>query len=191
MRLSAETPASGILPPDRGRRVNSAGEWAIAVTLIHSSVLAVGGAYVFCASIWPVSIDTGYGSVLLDFPWILAYLVLAATWVAGPVILLVLGLVQLLRPPRHRWRWAGGWAAALVASAAAGFLVIHGYRLLFSAYPTDIAGEPLGPSHWAPASPYWPALVAAAGELATAAILTALARATFGKRPEDPRLSLS
>jgi hypothetical protein len=55
---------------------------------------------VFYASIRPVSIEEGYGSVLFDFPWILAYCVLAAAWVGGPVILLVLGLTHLLRHAR-------------------------------------------------------------------------------------------
>jgi hypothetical protein len=58
-------------------------EWTIAVTIISSLVLAVGGGYVFYASIRPVSIAEGYGSVLFDFPWILAYWVLTAAWAGG------------------------------------------------------------------------------------------------------------
>jgi len=55
------------------------------------------------------------------------------------------------------------------------------YRLLFSAYPADSAGEPLGPSRWAPGGPYWLALVAVAGELAVGAVLVALVNASPGK----------
>jgi hypothetical protein len=177
MELPVDTTVSAALRPERGRR--AAGEWAIAVTLICSLVLAAGGGYVFYASIRPVSIETGYGSVLFDWPWLLAFSILAATWVAGPVILLVLGLVQLLRQARHRWRSAAGWLVMLAADAALGFLILHGYRLLFS------AGEPLGPSRWAPAGPYWPALVAAGGELAVGAILIALASASARRLSEQ------
>jgi hypothetical protein len=179
MELPVETTVSRALPPERGRR--AAGQWTIAVTIISSLVLAVGGGYVFYASIRPVSIAEGYGSVLFDFPWILAYCVLAAAWVGGPVILLVLGLTHLLRNARHRWRSAACWLIALAAGVAIGSLIMHGYRLLFSAYPADSAGEPLGPSRWAPGGPYWLALVAAAGELAVGAALVALVNASSGK----------
>lgn len=187
MELPAETTVSRVLPPERGRR--AAGEWTIAVTIISSLVLAVGGGYVFYASIRPVSIAEGYGSVLVDFPWILAYWVLTAAWVGGPVILLVLGLTHLLRHARHRWRSAACWLITLAASAAIGFLIMHGYRLLFSAYPADSAGEPLGPSRWAPGGPYWLALVAAAGELAVGAVLVALVSASPGNLPAGFRLA--
>jgi hypothetical protein len=69
MELPGESTLSGALPPERGRR--AAGEWEIVVTLICSLVLAAGGGYVFYASIQPVSISTGYGSVFLDIPWLL------------------------------------------------------------------------------------------------------------------------
>lgn len=187
MELPAETTVSRVLPPERGRR--AAGEWTIAVTIISSLVLAVGGGYVFYASIRPVSIAEGYGSVLVDFPWILAYWVLTAAWVGGPVILLVLGLTHLLRHARHRWRSAACWLITLAAGAAIGFLIMHGYRLLFSAYPADSAGEPLGPSRWAPGGPYWLALVAAAGELAVGAVLVALVSASPGNLPAGFRLA--
>jgi hypothetical protein len=187
MELPVDTAASGALPPERDRR--TAGEWAIAVTMICSLVLAAGGGYVFYASIRPVSISTGYFAVVGDFPWLLAYLVLAATWVAGPAILLVLGLVHLLRQVRHRWWSAAGWIVALAANVPTGFLIMHGYRLLFSAYPTDSAGEPLGPSRWTPGGPYWLALAAAGGELAVGVILIALVNASPGKLPGGVRLS--
>jgi hypothetical protein len=158
-------------------------EWTIVVAIVCSLVLAAGAGYVFCASIWPVSIATGYGAVFLDWPWALAYLVLLAAWAGGPVILLVLGLIHLLQHARHRWRSAACWLILLAAGAAVGFLIIHDYRLLFSAYPTDIAGEPLGPSRWAPGGPYWPALVVAAGELAVGVGLIAFVSASAGKLP--------
>lgn len=173
MELPAGVTALGASPPKLGR--SAVGEAAVVAAATCSLVLAAGAGYVFCASIWPVSISTGYGAVFLDWPWVLAYLVLQAVWVAGPVILLVLGLVHLLRHARHRWRSAACWLVLLAAGAAVGFLVIHGYRLLFSAYPKAIAGEPLGPSRWAPGGPYWLALAAAAGELAVGAGLVALA----------------
>ena len=187
MELPVETTVSGALPPERGRR--AVGEWTIAVTIICSLVLAAGGGYVFYASIRPISIEEGYGSVLFDFPWILAYWVLAAAWVGGPVILLVLGLIHLLRQPRHRWWSAAGWLIMLAAGSAIGFLTMHEYGLLFSAYPTDIAGEPLGPSRWAPGRPYWLALVTAGGELAVGAVLIALVNASSGKLPARFRLT--
>ena len=122
--------------PERGRW--AAGEWAIAVAISCSLVLAAGGGYVFYASLRPISIAEGYGAVLFDFPWILAFLVLAAAWVAGPVILLVAGLVHLLRHARHRWWSAVGWLVAVAGDIAIEFLVMHGYRLLFSAAPLDL-----------------------------------------------------
>jgi hypothetical protein len=173
MELPGEATVPGALPPGRGR--SAVGEWTIVVTIICSLVLAAGAGYVFYASIWPVSIDEGYGSVFLDWPWLLAYLVLLAVWAAGPVALLVLGLIHLFRHARHRWRSAACWLVMLAAGAAVGFLIIRDYRLLFSAYPADpFSGEALGPSRWAPGGPYWPALVAAGGELAVAAVLIAL-----------------
>jgi hypothetical protein len=187
MELPLDPMLSGALPPERGHR--TAGALTIAVTLIYSLVLAAGGGYVFYASIRPVSIATGYFSVLFDFPWVVAFLLLAAAWVAGPVILLVLGLIHLLRQARHRWRSAADWVVALAAGTAVGFLILHDYHLLFTAYPRDIAGEPLGPSRWAPGRPYWLALVTAGGELAVGAVLIALVNASLGKLPAGFRLT--
>ncbi len=153
------------------------------VTIICSVVLAAGAGYVFYASIWPVSIAEGYGAVFLDWPWVLAYLVLLAAWLGGPVILLVLGLIHLLRHARHRWWSAACWLIMLAAGAAVGFLIMHDYRLLFSAYPTDSSGEPLGSSRWAPGGPYWLALATAGGELAVGAALIAFVSASPRKLP--------
>jgi hypothetical protein len=181
MELPVEATVPGVLPPERRR--SAVGEATIVATIICSLVLAAGAGYVFYASIWPVSIAMGYGAVFLDWPWVLAYLVLLAAWAGGPVILLVLGLIHLIRHARHRWWSAACWLILLVAGAAVGFLIIHDYRLLFSVYPTDIAGEPLGPSRWAPGGPYWLALVAAAGELAVGVGLIAFVSASPGKLP--------
>jgi hypothetical protein len=184
MESPLETTVSRALPPERGRR--SVAEWTIAVSISCSLVLAAGGGYVFYASMRPVSIAEGYGAVLLDFPWIMAGLVLVATWVGGPVILLVPGLIQLLRHARHRWRSAACWLIVLAADVATGFVILHGYRLLFFAYPTDIDGEPLGPSRWAPGGPYWLALLAAGGELALCAILIAAPSCPVKQRGRPP-----
>src|SRR5690242_15370262 len=186
VELPVDTTVSGALLPERGRR--AVGEWASAAAISCSLVLAAGGGYVFYASIRPISIAEGYGAVFLDFPWIMVYLVLAAAWVVGPVILLVLGLVHLLRPARHRWWSAAGWLVAQAGDIAFGFLVMHGYRLLFSAAPLDLDRTPLGPSRWAPAGPYWLALVAAGGELAVGAVLIALVSPLSGKLPGGFRL---
>jgi hypothetical protein len=181
VELPVDTTASGALLPERGRW--AAGEWAIAVAISCSLVLAAGGGYVFYASLRPVSIAEGYGAVIFDLPWILAFWVLAAAWVAGPVIVLVVGLVHLLRHARHRWWSAAGWLVALAGNTGIGFLVMHGYRLLFSAAPLDLDGTPLGPSRWAPAGPYWLALVAAGSELAVGTVLIALVSPSPGKLP--------
>jgi hypothetical protein len=179
MEFPIKMTVSSAFPPQRGGRAVAV--WTVAVTIIRSLVLAAGGGYVFYASIRPVSLQEGYGSVLFDFPWIMAYLGLAAAWAVGPVVLLVLGLIHLLRHARHRWWSAACWLTMLAAGVATGFLIMHGYRLLFSAYPTDIAGEPLGPSRWAPDRPYWLALVAAGGELAVGAVMIALVNVSTGK----------
>lgn len=145
----------------------------------------------FYASIRPVSVAEGYGAVMFDFPWMLAFLLLAAAWVGGLVAVLVLGLIHLLRHARQGWWSVACWLTLLAVDAAPGFLILHGYRLLFFAYPTDLSGEPLGPSRWAPSEPYWLALVAAAGELAAGAVLIAFINASDGKLPAGFRLALA
>jgi hypothetical protein len=49
---------------------------------------------------------------------------------------------------------------------AVGLLIMHDFRLLFTAYPRDLAGDPLGPSRFAPGTPYWLALIAMGARLA-------------------------
>jgi hypothetical protein len=161
----------GALPPGQSQPVVEA--WAAAVAISYSLVLATGGGYVFYASVRSVSFSADFFP-LSDLPWVLVLLVLGAAWVAGPVILLVLGLIHAFRQPRYRWRSAAGWMVALAAATAIGFLILHDFHLLFTAYPSDESGDPLGPSRWAPGGPYWPALAAAGGELAVGGILVAL-----------------
>jgi hypothetical protein len=43
---------------------------------------------------------------------------------------------------------------------------MHDFRLLFTAYPRDLAGDPLGPSRFAPGTPYWLAFIAMGARLA-------------------------
>jgi hypothetical protein len=77
---------------------SAAEEWTAAIAGLYSLLLAAGAGYVFYASIRPVSIPTGYFAELADYPWILAFLVvLLAVGAVGPVILLVLGLINLRR----------------------------------------------------------------------------------------------
>jgi hypothetical protein len=166
------------------------GVWAAAIAISYSLVLAAGGGYVFYASVRPVSISEDFFP-LSNVPWVLMLLVLWAAWVAGPVILLVLGLIHVLRQPRYRLRWAAGWVVVLATATAIGFLILHDFHLLFTAYPSDDAGDALGPSRWDPGGPYWPSLAAAGGELAVGGILVALSGASLGKRPELPALNSS
>ena len=119
-------------------------EWTIAVAITYSLILAAGAGYVFCCSIWPVSIAEGYGAVLANYPWVFAFLVLAAAWVIGPLLSLVLGLVAMRQGARFTWRLAVGWLCALAGSTAAGFAVLRDFQLLFTAYHTDLDGSPLG-----------------------------------------------
>lgn len=179
MELPADSlvTASSAPKPD----VGWAGACALAVVLLYSLPFVAGGGYFFYASIRPVSIATGYGAVFLDWPWVLAWVVLLAAWVGGPVILLVLGPIHLLRHARHRWWSAACWLILLVAGAAVGFLIIHDYRLLFRASPLGPDGSELGPSCWAPGTPYWQALFAAGGQLAVGAVMIALITASARK----------
>ena len=181
VELPVEATVPGALPPELGRSV--VGEFTIVVTSMWSLVFAAGAGYVFYASIRPVSLATGYGAVFLDWPWFLAWLVLLATWVGGPLILLVLGLIHLLRHARHRWWSAACWLILLAAGATVGFLIIHDFRLLFRASPLGPDGSEWGPSRWAPGTPYWQALFAACGQLAVGAVMIAFVGASPGKLP--------
>lgn len=180
MALPVETPAPAPSAPKPD--ISWAGASAIAFVLLYSLTLAAGGGYVFYASIRPVSIPAGYGAGILDLPWSVAYLLLGAAWLAGPVVLLIAGFIHLLRPARRKWRPAVAWVGVLAAGTAIGYVIMHGYGLLwFAPYPEDLDGSPLGPSRWAPGAPYWPTLIAAVGQLAVGAVMMALIAASTRK----------
>jgi hypothetical protein len=179
MDLSADSPvtASSTPKPD----ISWAGASAIAFALLCSLTSAAGGGYVFYASIRPVTIAMGYGADFLDIPWIAAALGILASWLLGPVLLLIAGWIHLLAPARRNWRSAVAWVIAVAAGSAIGYVISNEYALLFSAYPKDLDGSPLGPSRWAPGTPYWQALVAACGQLAVGAVMIALIAASVRK----------
>jgi hypothetical protein len=137
---------------------------------------------VFYASIRPASIDMGYGEPFIDFPWSVAYVLLGLAWALGPVALLITGLPHLHKAAPANWRPAAAWVGAVAAGTAIGYVIVHGYGLLFSAYPKDLDGSALGPSRWAPGTPYWQALLAMAGQLAVGAAMIALIAASARKR---------
>jgi hypothetical protein len=64
---------------------------------------------------------------LADFPWVVAYLVLAACWLAGPVALLIAGLIHLHQHARHQWWSALAWVGVLAAGTAIGYVIMHDY----------------------------------------------------------------
>jgi hypothetical protein len=154
---------------------------AIAFVILYSLTLAAGGGYVFYASMRPVSIPTGYGAPFIDFPWMAANLLMAVAWAAGPVALLIVGLIHLLRTAHRKWWSALAWVGALAAGTAIGYVIMHDYGLLLTAYPRDLDGSPLGPSRFAPGTPYWQALIAAGGQLAVGAAMIALVTASARK----------
>jgi hypothetical protein len=180
---------SGPMPKQGGGAVRA---WTIAVSVVYSLMLAVGGGYVFYASIRPVSIQTGYFSECLNGPWEVASVLLFAVWVVGPVMLLTLG-IDLCLHNRSTWWFAVGWLSALAGGTAIGLLIRHDFGHLFTAYPRDLDGSPLGPSRFDPGSPYWQAFIAAGGELAMGFIMIALVAALSRKdesevlaRPRHP-----
>jgi len=140
--------------------------------ILYSLTLAAGAGCVFYASIRPVTVPAGYFSEVSS--WGLAELLIEVTWLAGPVALLIVGLIQLHRTARHRWWSAVAWVGTLAAGTAIGYLIMVDFGLLFTAYPSDAAGDPLGPSRWAPGTPYWQALIAMGGQLAVGAVMVAL-----------------
>jgi hypothetical protein len=166
-----------MMPKPGGEAVKA---WTIAVSVVYSLILAAGGGYVFYASIRPVSIPTGYFSEFLDGPWEVASVLLFAVWVVGPVMLLALG-IDLRLHNRSTWRFAVGWLSALAGGTAIGLLIRHDFGQLFTAYPRDLDGSPLGPSRFDPGSPYWQAFIAAGGEIAVGVIMIALVAALSRK----------
>jgi hypothetical protein len=91
---------------------------------VYSLMLAACGGFAFYASVWPVPMPSGD---VFDFPWIAVLVVLAVTWLAVPVALLVLGLVHLRQGTRLRWRPAAAWAGAVTAGLGAGWVNLHDY----------------------------------------------------------------
>jgi hypothetical protein len=172
--------------------VSWAGAFTIAVVIVYSLTLAAGSGYVFYASLRPVSIPTGYGALFVDLPWSAAFLLLAAAWLVCPVALLIAGLIHLLREARRKWWSAVAWLAAVAAGTAAGYVTTNEYGRLFTAYPKDLDGSALGPSRWAPGTPYWQALIVAGGQLALGVIMIALITASArrgtaaAKSPGEP-----
>jgi hypothetical protein len=175
--------------PARRPRCSAVAEWTIAIAITYSLILAAGAGYVFYCSIRPISIAEGYFSTLADYPWILAFLLLEAAWVIGPVLLLVLGLVAMRRRARFSWRFVAGWLGGLAASMAVGAAALLDFRLLFTAYKPDLDGSPLGPSRFAPGAPYWPALLTVGGQLAVCAVLIALIAALSREPRPQPESS--
>jgi len=165
-----DTTASGLVMPASGG--SAVRKWTIALSVAYSLILAAGAGCVFYASIRPVTVPAGYFSEVSS--WGLAELLIEVTWLAGPVALLIVGLIQLHRTARHRWWSAVAWVGALAAGTAIGYLIMVDFGLLFTAYPSDGAGDPLGPSRWAPGAPYWQALIAMGGQLAVGAVMVAL-----------------
>lgn len=166
---------------------SAAEEWTAAIAGGYSLLLAAGAGYVFYASIRPVSIPTGYLAELADYPWILSFLLLLAVWAVGPVILLILGVINLRRHAPLTWWFAVGWLGALAGSTAIGRVVLHDFMLLLTAFPRDTDGTPLGPSRFAPAAPYWQALIAAGGQLVVGALMIALIAALSRKAASRDR----
>ena len=188
MEFPADEPVSASPAPQPD--IGWTGAVALALVLMNSLTLAAGGGYVFYASIRPVSIPMGFGTPLINLPWVAAALLILGAWLLGPAALLITGVIHLLRTARRRA--AVAWAGTLAAGTAIGYVIWHGYRLLLTAYPKDFDGSALGPSRWAPGAPYWPALIATVGQCAAGVIMTALitapARRQPRKEPPEERL---
>lgn len=177
LELPVDEPVSA--PSAKQADISWAGAVALAVVPVYSLTLAAGGGTVFYASIRPVTISTGYFAVFGDVPWIAAdLLILAACW-AGPVALLIAGLIHF----RRKWRLAVAWVGVVAAGTAISYVIFHDYRLLFTAYPQDDSGSPLGPSRWVPGSPYWQALAATISQCAIGVVMTALIAASARRDP--------
>jgi hypothetical protein len=118
-------------------------------------------------------------SGFLDFPWFAVLLVLAITWLAVPVALLVLGLVHLRQCAHLRWRPAVTWACAVAAGFAIGWVNLRDYAH-WLAWARWIVTMQL-PPYPRPARPQWRPLIAAGGQLAAGAAMIALMVASARK----------
>jgi hypothetical protein len=180
MGLPTEAPAP--LPLARSD-ISWAGALALAFVIMYTVPLVLGGGYVFYASIHPVSVPMGYGTPLINFPWVAAALLILAALVVGPAALLIAGLIHLLQTGSRKWRRVLAWVGAVAAGTAAGYVIWHGYHLLLNSYPIDQDGSALGPSRWVPGALYWPALIATVGQCAVGVIMTALIAAAAQREP--------
>src|SRR5262249_35841457 len=184
-RVELPTGIPAPVPSAQDPREKGVGSTAIAVPVLYSLVLAAGGACVFYASIHPVSVEMGYFT-LLD-PWHMAYSALALVWLRGSIALRILGLAHLYRRARLNWSSAVAWVFAVASAMAVGRVILDEFGLLFSSYPKDFDGSPLGPSRWAPATPYWHALIVAGGQLTIGALMIVLITALSRKTPRTQR----
>jgi hypothetical protein len=146
---------------------------ATGLAILYTLALAAAAVCVFYASVHPVTIAAGFLAYFDNLPWRLALLLLTATWALCPLPLLALGLVHLHLRARLGWWPAAAWLGLLAAATGTGYLILGYFGLLFTSYPMD-GGEPSGPSQFDPGGPFWPALLAAAGELAVCALMIAL-----------------
>ena len=156
------------------------------IAVLVSLALAAGDGSVFYASIHHVSVQMGYFSFLDS--WHLVYSALALAWLLGSAALLILGLVHLRQRARLRWWSALAWAGAVASGMVVGRVILDDYGLLFSSYPKDLDGSPLGPSRWVPATPYWHALIVAGGQLAIGAVMIVLINALSRRVPRTQRM---
>jgi hypothetical protein len=124
-------------------------------------------------------------------PWHVAYLALTFVWVLGSVALLILGLAHLYRCARLNWWSAVAWVFAVASGIAVGRVILDEFGLLFSSYPKDLDGSPLGPSRWAPATPYWHGLIVAGGQLTIGALMIVLITALSRRTPRNSTDGLS
>ena len=129
----------------------------------------------------------------VDIPWLAAYLLILAAWLLGPVPLLIVGLIHLLRTAHRKWWLSVAWVCTLAAGTAVGYVIHHDYLLLFRATPKcPYAGgseDACGPSRWAPGAPYWQAAAATLGQLAVGFVMTTLITAQARREFRRARLT--
>jgi hypothetical protein len=183
VELPVDAPVSGVSAPQPD--IGWAGAVALVFVLPYTLILAAGGGYVFYASTHPVSIPMGYGAPFISLPWSAAAFLIIGAWVVCPVALLIAGLIHLLLAARRKWWPAIAWVGALAAGTAIGYVIWHDYLLLFTAYPADLDGTPLGPSRWAPGGPFWQALVATIGQCVVGVVLIALITVSARRAPSE------
>jgi hypothetical protein len=139
----------------------------IAVAAIYSLMMAALGGFVFYVSVRSVATPLDTGSYVPARSFVLAALVAAVLlalkvmWLAVPAALLVMGLMHLRQTACLTWRPTVAWIAAVAAGGAIGWLNIYFF------------------DHWdGHGGPYWPALIAAIGQLAAGCAMIALIAAS-------------